>query len=274
MENLEIYNKLKEVPKEAQKKITGGRLSGMTDIKPMWRIEKLTEIFGAVGLGWFTKTLNKQIIDGANNEKIAVVDIELYVNYKQPLGLDEDLWSKGIEGSGGSSFIAKEKAGLYTSDECFKMAYTDALSVACKSLGMGANVYWGDSKYNTTEITKEDAEAYKFGEKAKYPNKTIMEVLEIDSDYLQWWLDNGKNEQVKQMITLLTGMIPTPIPSEEEQLERFNLLNQMKELINKTNTDYEKLLEYFNVKSNSELTDEQLKEAIKIMVKKEKNDKN
>ena len=131
MENLEIYNKLKDVPEQAQKKISGGRLSGMTDIKPMWRIEKLTEIFGAAGLGWYTKTLNKQIIDGANNEKIATVDIELYVNYKQPYGLDEDLWSKGIEGSGGSSFIAKEKNGLYTSDECFKMAYTDALSVAC-----------------------------------------------------------------------------------------------------------------------------------------------
>ena len=52
MENLEIYNKLKEVPEEAQKKITGGRLNGMTDIKPMWRIEKLTEVFGICGIGW------------------------------------------------------------------------------------------------------------------------------------------------------------------------------------------------------------------------------
>ena len=35
------------------------------------------------------------------------------------------------------------------------MAYTDAISVACKSLGMGADVYWGDSKYPTQE--KKDA---------------------------------------------------------------------------------------------------------------------
>ena len=45
-DNLKIYNMIKKVPDEAQKKITGGRLSGMTDIKPMWRIEKLTEVFG------------------------------------------------------------------------------------------------------------------------------------------------------------------------------------------------------------------------------------
>ena len=79
MKNLEIYEKVKEVPKEAQKKITGGRLVGMTDIKPMWRIEKLTEIFGPVGIGWYTETIKKEIIDGANGEKIAVVDILLYV---------------------------------------------------------------------------------------------------------------------------------------------------------------------------------------------------
>lgn len=140
MENLGIYEKIKEVPKEARKKITGGRLVGMTDIKPMWRIEKLTELFGPCGIGWKAPITNKEIIDGANGEKIAIVDIDLY--YK----LNGE-WSEPVQGTGGSSFISNEKNGLYTSDECFKMAYTDALSVACKSLGMGADVYWGDSKY-------------------------------------------------------------------------------------------------------------------------------
>lgn len=143
IENLIIYNKLKEVPEKAQKPITGGRLKGMTDIKPMWRIEKLTEIFGMCGFGWKAPIKNKEIIDGANGEKIAIVDIDLYVKV-------DGVWSEPIEGTGGSSFIANEKSGLYTSDECFKMAYTDALSVACKSLGMGADIYWGDSKYTTT----------------------------------------------------------------------------------------------------------------------------
>ena len=29
---------------------------------------------------------------------------------------------------------------MYTSDECYKMALTDALSVACKALGVAADV--------------------------------------------------------------------------------------------------------------------------------------
>jgi hypothetical protein len=142
--NLSLYNELKTVPEEAKKRITGGRLNGMTDIKPMWRIEKLTETFGPCGLGWKTQIVNKEIIEGANGEKIAIVDIKLYFKHNGE-------WSEGIDGTGGSSFVANESKGPYTSDECFKMAYTDALSVACKSLGMGADVYWGDSKYQKQE---------------------------------------------------------------------------------------------------------------------------
>lgn len=197
MDNLEIYNKIKEVPEKAQKKITGGRLNGMTDIKPMWRIEKLTELFGVCGFGWKAPITNKEIIDGANGEKIAIVDINLYIK------IDGE-WSEPIQGTGGSSFIANESKGLYTSDECFKMAYTDALSVACKSLGMGADVYWGDSKYsnnkeNKEEITtKEQAEKYKitFG---KHAGKTIKEIVETEKDYANWLYKNG-DENIKRCL--------------------------------------------------------------------------
>lgn len=39
MENMEIYNSTRAVPQEAKKEIKGGRLSGKTDINPMWRIK-------------------------------------------------------------------------------------------------------------------------------------------------------------------------------------------------------------------------------------------
>lgn len=64
------------------------------------------------------------------------MDIMLY--YKQ-----NGEWSDGIPGTGGSSFIAKERNGLYTSDECYKMALTDAIGVAAKALGMGAGCLTG-----------------------------------------------------------------------------------------------------------------------------------
>ncbi len=141
--NLNLYNKVRKVPDTAKKPIQGGRLKGMTDINPMWRIKVLTEQFGPCGIGWYYNIINKWIEEGANDEKIAFVDIELLIKHG-------DEWSKPIQGTGGSSFISKERNGLYTNDECFKMALTDALGVAMKSLGVGADVYYEKdrSKYD------------------------------------------------------------------------------------------------------------------------------
>ena len=50
MENMDIYNKVRAVPEEAKKQITAGRLRGMTDINPIFRIKTLTEIFGPCGM--------------------------------------------------------------------------------------------------------------------------------------------------------------------------------------------------------------------------------
>lgn len=74
MKNLDLYNAVREVPKEAQKTIRGGRLKGMTDINPMWRIKTLTENFGMCGVGWFYSVLETKMIP-AGEEIIAVVDI-------------------------------------------------------------------------------------------------------------------------------------------------------------------------------------------------------
>lgn len=138
MENLSIYNKYREVPPEAKKEIKGGRMNGKTDINPMWRIKCLTEQFGPCGIGWYYKPVRKWL-EQCGNEIAAFVDIELFVKV-------DGEWSAPISGTGGSMFAANEKNGIYVSDECYKMATTDAISVACKQLGFGADVYWQADK--------------------------------------------------------------------------------------------------------------------------------
>ncbi len=135
MENLEIYERVRQVPTSAQREIQAGRLKGKTDINPMWRIKALTEQFGPCGIGWKYTITDKRLENGANNEVSAFVDIDLFIKV-------DGEWSDAIPGTGGSAFVASERNGLYTSDECFKMALTDAISVACKALGFGADVYW------------------------------------------------------------------------------------------------------------------------------------
>ena len=145
MSNMEIYDSFRVTPKEAQKEIAGGRLRGFTDINPMYRIQKLTEKFGPCGIGWYYEPLKKWT-EQAGDEVMAFVDISLFIKV-------DGEWSKPIAGTGGSALYAMEKCGLKASDECFKMATTDAISVACKQLGIGADVYWkaGESKYSRSE---------------------------------------------------------------------------------------------------------------------------
>ena len=148
MENLDLYNSFRAVPETAKKPIKGGRLKGMTDINPQWRIQTLTEKFGPCGIGWKFVILRKWMEHGPNDEVAAFVDIDLY--YK----VDGE-WSAPVPGTGGSKFVAKEQSGLYVSDECFKMAVTDALSVAGKAIGLGADVYWANgkqTKYGKDEV--------------------------------------------------------------------------------------------------------------------------
>lgn len=135
MDNLEIYKSVCAVPEEAIKTISSGRIKGFSDISPMWRIKKLTETFGPCGIGWKYEITRQWTENGANGEISAFCNINLYYKYK-------DQWSEPIPGTGGAAFVSREQKGLHTSDECFKMALTDAISVAAKSIGVGANVYW------------------------------------------------------------------------------------------------------------------------------------
>lgn len=135
IEPLAIYNQLKSVPEKYLKKIDAGRLKGMSDIKPQWRIEKLTELFGPCGIGWkITDVEYNYFTQGTET----VVNCRLKFQYK--LG---EVWSEPIPASGGSKISTQERNGLYVSDEAEKMAFTDALSVAGKMIGLAGDIYIG-----------------------------------------------------------------------------------------------------------------------------------
>ena len=93
MENLEIWNKYKEVPANAQKDFDNGSFKG-TDINTMWRIKSLTEQFGPCGVGWYYDII-KVSNDEYNGEVVTNAEIKLYIKYNGE-------WSKGISGVGGN----------------------------------------------------------------------------------------------------------------------------------------------------------------------------
>ena len=139
MEKMEIYEQSRVCPENAQRQIQAGKLRGKTDINPMWRLKKLTELFGPCGSGWKIENVAFWTTPGASGEVVGWCSLEL--RYATESG-----WSDPLFGIGGSMLVDTQKGSLTTNDDAYKMAYTDAISVACKSLGMAADVYWNQDK--------------------------------------------------------------------------------------------------------------------------------
>jgi len=150
MDNMRIYNQSREVPQEAQKQFSNGTFSG-TDINPMWRIKKLTELFGPCGIGWYYEVTSERA-EEHHDMTMAIVDLNLYIKV-------DGEWSKPIYGTGGNALVKSTSKGQKASDEGYKMALTDALSVACKALGVGADIYYAKDTTKYTQYSTGSAEA-------------------------------------------------------------------------------------------------------------------
>ena len=164
-DNLEYWNRLRSVPDEALKTINAGRLKGMSDINPVFRLQVITETFGVCGFGWKYEVV-KQWTETFGSEIKGFCNINLYVK------MDGE-WSEPIPGTGGSSFVTMERNGAYVNDEVYKMALTDALSVAMKSLGVAADIYFAKGADLGTKYTVDEQAA-----KGQLPTQQIDPNLE------------------------------------------------------------------------------------------------
>jgi hypothetical protein len=146
-EHLKHWTAMARPPVSALKQIKGGRLQGMTDVNPQWRYEAMTAQFGMCGVGWRYTVDRLWTEVGIDGEVLGFAQVSVYVKAG-------DNWSEPVPGVGGNHLVTKEKAGLRNNDECWKMAVTDALSVALKMLGVAADIYagrWDGSKYAASE---------------------------------------------------------------------------------------------------------------------------
>jgi hypothetical protein len=178
-ENIKIWNAVKQPPPTALKTIAAGRLKGKSDINPQWRYQVLTEQFGPCGFGWKYEIDRLWNEPGDNGQVFAFAMVSLYVK--------TDSWSLAIPGIGGSMLIANERSGPYSSDEAYKMAVTDALSVACKMIGVAADVYagkWDGERYAQEEehiTTEQTAEIRALIHEVKANEPAFLKFFKLES---------------------------------------------------------------------------------------------
>lgn len=165
MNNLAIWEAVRRPPESALKKVSIGNRN-FTDINPAWRMLALTQQFGPCGIGWKYAITERWTDCGVAEEVICNVALELYVAVVDEQG--SKVWSEPIPGFGGSMLISRNKNGLASCDDGWKMATTDALSVAMKALGVAADIYRG--WYDGSKYSKESK-----------PSIAVTEAIPIES---------------------------------------------------------------------------------------------
>jgi len=219
-DNLKYFRLLAEAPQEALKEIKGGRLKGMSDINPMWRIKVMTEVFGPCGIGWKYE-ITRQWQETYGQEVKTFVNINLYVR------IDGE-WSEPIPGTGGSATVTAEQRGLNVSDEAYKMALTDALSVAMKALGVAANVYFVKGAIFDTKYSQQEDITQQQPVKQKQATTTQQTVpIFTDENTVRQYLAGAKDE--KQLGSIWNNTDPQLRESlKPEFAERKKQINESK----------------------------------------------
>jgi len=229
-DNLKIWNELKSVPTSAKKTIVGGRLKGMTDIKPQWRLQMMTEQFGVIGVGWYYEIVKtwteNHTVDDNKKEISAHVMVNLFIKA-------DSEWSKPIVGIGGSMLLAIEKYSVHHSDEAYKMATTDALSVAMKQLGVAADVYMGlsDSKYDKpTENTTQPAQKAPVQKFEDYKKMTGKQKGTLKDQIIE--LEKNGSESCNRAITAVMELLGRDIVDFDSAA---HMINKVKLTLEKAN---------------------------------------
>jgi len=136
---VELWDKLGVTdPKHTKAFNRAGGFKG-TAIKPQWVLRRLTEVFGPCGKGWGVYEPTFQVVPVGQ-------EVLVYCTVTGWYGADE----ARVVGVGGDKVAAARSSGVFTDDEAFKKAFTDAIMNAFKFIGVGADVHMGlfdDSKY-------------------------------------------------------------------------------------------------------------------------------
>ena len=160
----------------------------------------------------------------------------------------------------------KENSSFINKTSYIENCETSAVGRALGMVGFGIDVSVASAEevqnaIQNQEVTQEEADEYKltFG---KYKDKTLKEVYEEDKKYIEWMLNNTKDDRMLKLIELATGI---EIPSEEETQQHIQLINEIR-----SDTDHEEMLKYFKVDDIGQLSIAQLTECKKILEKKVK----
>ena len=141
--NKTLWDSVFTTDPKAAKAITGKPYKGNSP-KPYWLIERATEAFGPVGIGWGVTVKSERF------ERLSDTDV-LHVAVVSVWFMRDGKRSEGIDQMGGTKAAYKTNDGkLIVDEDAGKKSVTDGMVKCLSMIGFAGDIFsgrWDDSKY-------------------------------------------------------------------------------------------------------------------------------
>lgn len=142
MDNKELWKRAFTTDPRAVKPITGKAYKGNSP-KPYWLIERATDEFGPIGVGWGVTVKSERFERLTEHDvlHVAVVSVWYVIDGKR---------SETFDQMGGTKAAYMSKNGMVIDEDAGKKSVTDGMVKCLSMLGFAGDIFsgmWDDSKY-------------------------------------------------------------------------------------------------------------------------------
>jgi hypothetical protein len=189
MTNKALWDSVKVTDPRAVKKITGKPYQGDSP-KPYWLIERATEVFGPIGIGWGVTVKSERFERLTDTDVLHVAVVSVWYVY-------DGVRSETFDQMGGTKAAYQSKNGQIVDEDAGKKSVTDGMVKCLSMIGFAGDIFsgqWADSKYIDFAH-----EFHRLREGAANAPSSLddlsMEVLEELVLYMIDCHDNGKDAE-------------------------------------------------------------------------------
>ena len=143
MDKMELWNSVMVTDPNAVKPITGKSYKGNSP-KPYWIIQRATEVFGPIGIGWGVTVKSERF------ERMSETDV-LHVAIVSIWYLLDGVRTESFDQMGGTKACYMTSSGkLMVDEDAGKKSVTDGMVKCLSMIGFAGDIFsgqWDDSKY-------------------------------------------------------------------------------------------------------------------------------
>lgn len=195
---MKLWNEVKVTDPAAVKAITGKPYKGNSP-KPYWLIQRATEVFGPVGIGWgvIVKSERFERMSDTDVLHVAVVSVWYVLDGKRSETFDQM--------GGTKACYMTSKGVLMVDDDAGKKSVTDGMVKCLSMIGFAGDIFsgqWDDNKYVEWAAGQFTQEPDAPPMLDKEQTETIQALInETGTDYLAFfqWISKAVGHEVKDL---------------------------------------------------------------------------